>query len=124
MAKKIFQRPFFCERLTCITLICNHKAKIRPFFRRNIFSQVTPQKMKFFINNFLSKCDQIHRKLRIWLHLLKKSLMKNVIFSTAKFLNYSKGIWGNHLIANRCQNENFCDTTEIWKKLKKGSFLL
>ena len=36
--------------------------------------------MKFSIKDFFSKCDQIHRKLRIWLHLLKKSLMENFIF--------------------------------------------
>ena len=33
------------------------------------------QKMKFSIKDFLSKCDQIHKYLRIWSHLLKKSLM-------------------------------------------------
>ena len=32
------------------------------------------------IKDFFSKCDQICRKLRIWSHLLKKSLMKNFIF--------------------------------------------
>ena len=37
-------------------------------------------KMKFFIKHFFSKCDQIRRKLRIWLHLLKKSLMENFVF--------------------------------------------
>ena len=31
----------------------------------------TAQKMKFSIKDFFSKCDQIHRKLRIWSHLLK-----------------------------------------------------
>ena len=36
--------------------------------------------MKFSIKNFLSKCDQIRSKLRIWLHLLKKSLVENFIF--------------------------------------------
>ena len=40
----------------------------------------TTQKMKFSIQNFFSKCDQIRRKLRIWAHLLKKSLMENFIF--------------------------------------------
>ena len=40
----------------------------------------TAQKMKFSIKDFFSKCDQIHRNLRIWLHLLKKSLMENFIF--------------------------------------------
>ena len=36
--------------------------------------------MKFSINDFFSKCDQIFRKLRIWSHLLKKCLMKSFIF--------------------------------------------
>ena len=36
--------------------------------------------MKFTINDFFSKCDQIHRKPRIWSYLLKKSLMENLIF--------------------------------------------
>ena len=31
------------------------------------------KKMNFSIKDFLSKCDQIHRKLRIWSHLVKKS---------------------------------------------------
>ena len=33
-------------------------------------------KYKVFIKDFFSKCDQIRRKLRIWSHLMKKSLMK------------------------------------------------
>ena len=31
----------------------------------------TAQKMKFFIKNFFSKCDQICSFLRVWSHLLK-----------------------------------------------------
>ena len=34
-------------------------------------------KMKFSIEYFSSKCDQIRGKLQIWSHLLKKSLMIN-----------------------------------------------
>ena len=45
----------------------------------------TAQKMKFFIEDFFSKCDQIHKKLRIWSHLLKKSLMENFIFCAVSF---------------------------------------
>ena len=45
-----------------------------------IFTLITAQKMKFSIKNFFSKCDQVRRKLRIWSHLLKKSLMDNFIF--------------------------------------------
>ena len=32
------------------------------------------------IKAFFSKCDQIRRKLRIWSHLLEKSLMEDIIF--------------------------------------------
>ena len=38
------------------------------------------KKWKFCIKDFFSKCDQICSFLRIWLHLLKESLMKNFIF--------------------------------------------
>ena len=61
--------------------------------RRNLMSYVngkelkekviyiyTAQKMKFFIKDFFSECDQICSKLRIRSHLLSKSLMENFIF--------------------------------------------
>ena len=40
--------------------------------------------MKFPIKGFFSKCDQIHRKPRIWSYLLKKFLMENFIFFVVK----------------------------------------
>ena len=46
------------------------------FFSKKTY---TAQK-SFSIKYFFSKCSQISRKLRIWLHLLKKSLMDNFIF--------------------------------------------
>ena len=42
--------------------------------------------MKFSIENFFSKCDQIRREQRIWLHLLKKTLMENFIFVQWNFI--------------------------------------
>ena len=44
-----------------------------------------PKKMKLSIKNFFSKYDQISRKLRIWSHLLKKSVMENFIFCAMIF---------------------------------------
>ena len=41
---------------------------------------ITAQKMKFSIKGFFSKYDQIRRKLQIWSHLMKKSLMENFVF--------------------------------------------
>ena len=45
----------------------------------------TVQKKKLSIKDFFSKCDQIRSFLRIWSHLLKKSLMKNFIFCAVIF---------------------------------------
>ena len=64
----------------------------------------TAQKIKFFIKDFFSKCDQIWRKLRIWSHLLKKSLMENFIFCAVMFiikqeLDKMKSMWNTHYIS-------------------------
>ena len=48
----------------------------------------TSQKMKFSIKDFFSQCDQINNFLRIWSHLLKKSLTQNFIFCVVKLVQY------------------------------------
>ena len=48
-----------------------------------IEKDITEQKMKFSIKDIFSKCDQIRSFLRIWSHLLKKSLTENFIFCAA-----------------------------------------
>ena len=57
----------------------------------------TAQKMKFSIKDFLNKCDQIHRALRIWSHLLKKSLMQWEIYwhYLLTLNNFFKAFWEN-----------------------------
>ena len=52
----------------------------------------TAQKMKFSIKDFFSKCGQI--RMRIWSHLLKKSLMENFFFCA---VNYPLMICSNGL---------------------------
>ena len=49
---------------------CNLHKHRDPLFVLNPL--LTAQKMKFSIKNFVSKCDQIRRNLRIWSHLLQK----------------------------------------------------
>ena len=61
------------------------------------------KKMKFFIKDFFSKCDQICRKLQIWLHLLKKYSMEIFICCAALSLV---------VVSTKCQ-----------KKCKKSSYL-
>ena len=44
--------------------------------------------MRSSIKNFSSKSVQIRKKLRIWSHLMKKSLMQNFIFCAVLQLVY------------------------------------
>ena len=54
----------------------------------------TAQKMKFSIKDFFSKCDQIRSFLRIWSHLLKKSLKENFIFCAVQVYHFSISLFG------------------------------
>ena len=62
--------------------------RIHKLMHKNMYStpakteklSTNAQKNKFSIKDFFSKRDQIRRKLKIWSHLLKKSLLKNFIF--------------------------------------------
>ena len=78
--KTFWRRP---ERL--LNVLCTFKLRpvsagyISRHIIKGIFSYFTAQKMKFFIKDFFNKCDEIRRKLRIWSHLLKKSIMENFI---------------------------------------------
>ena len=44
------------------------------------FRATAAQKMKFFIKDLFSKCNQIHREKWMWPHLLEKYLMENFVF--------------------------------------------
>ena len=55
--------------------------------------------MKFPIKDFFSKCDQILKKLWIWSHLLKKSLIGNFIFCVVLVTN-------TMLIFERCPTKH------------------
>ena len=59
---------------------CNENEWMRMSEKRMSGIWITAQKMKFFINDLFSKFDQIRSFLRIWSHLLKKSLTENFIF--------------------------------------------
>ena len=53
------------------------------------------------MKDFFSKCEQIRRKLQIWSHLLKKSLMENVIFYVVFFLAVA------HAFVFNTEHQNF-----------------
>ena len=51
--------------------------------------ETTTQKIKFSIIDFFCKCEQIRSFLRIWSHILNKSLMEDFIFCAV----YSFYLW-------------------------------
>ena len=60
-----------------------HPERYRSIFAEKVSLLViiiTAQTMKFSIKGFFRKCDQIRSFLRIWSHLMKKSVMENFIF--------------------------------------------
>ena len=48
--------------------------------------------MKFPIKDFFGKCDQIRSFLRIWSHLLNKSLIENLIFCAVSCILQATGV--------------------------------
>ena len=44
--------------------------------------------MEISVKDFLSKCEQIRKKFRICLHLVKKSLAKNFIFCVVLYTKF------------------------------------
>ena len=82
--------------------------------------------MKFSFQDFFSKCDQIRMKLRIWLHLLKKSLMENFIFCTVKIRSALTGILYKqvcfHPQAQICLIEFIAKNTVISPNFLVGKF--
>ena len=67
----------FCNAVWHMVVKFSKSQRVEIF--RMLFLLSTAQKMKISIKDFVSKCDQIHRKLWIWSHLLTKSLMGNFI---------------------------------------------
>ena len=64
-------------------------------------AEYTAQKMKFSIQDFFRKCDQIRSFLRIWSDLLQKSLMENFIFcAVVLFVLYV--FWFGGLVSVTC----------------------
>ena len=69
--------------LTCNNMqwyTCNNIHKSLKQINSQMLAGLTSQKMKFSIKDFFCKCDEIRSFLRIWSHLLKKSLKENFIF--------------------------------------------
>ena len=67
----------------CKIYVKSRKLNVLDPFIKNPLS--IAQKMMFSMKDFFSKCHQIRSFLRIWSHLLNKSLIENFIFCAMKF---------------------------------------
>ena len=75
----LFQYIFFIEYLrTTASEVLNLNTYL--ILRKQRNKVIDCGQLRYRLNKKRSKCDQIHRKLQIWLHLLRKSLMENFIF--------------------------------------------
>ena len=54
-----------------------------------LLAQINAQKMNFSVKNLFSKCEHIRIKLRIYSHLLSKSLTKNFIFCVVNIVGFT-----------------------------------
>ena len=80
------------------------------------------QKMKFSIKGFFRKCDQIRRRLWIWSHLLRKSLMESFIFLAVLSIPWSST---NELTSMQNYHvKSYSHYSSYMKFLKKVAFPL
>ena len=82
----------------------------------------TAEKLKFSFKGFFCKCDQIHKKLRIQSHFLKKSLVENFNFYAGKH-QYSHFKLRQFLMfllicSNKKREHNLCVTVDDSVKAK------
>ena len=61
--------------------------------------------MKFSIKDLSSKYDQIRRKMWIWSHLLKKSLIENFIFCAVSIIYFIEPAGSPHWLKITLWNE-------------------
>ena len=64
----------------------------QPIYTRITFTTLL-KKLKFPIQDFFCKCNQIRRKLRIWSHFLKESLMETSFFVSPAFPLTFRFLW-------------------------------
>ena len=88
VAKAYYSQTLYFRQLSCHLFSVLHRCFPVNFtkFLEHVFYS-TAQQMIFSIKDFFSKCDQIRSFLsflRIWSHLLKKSVIENFIFCAVK----------------------------------------
>ena len=86
------------------------------YYVSNVIRSLHCTEIKFFIKDFFSKCEQICRKLRVCLHLLKKFLMEGLFFRQC-YQNQSLFIFGGYdlqsVSSSTMQKSSFCSSVTV-----------
>ena len=61
------------------------------------FGHISLHPLQFYIKDNFIKCDQIHIFMRIWSHLLKKSVMENFIICPVTTRQYEARKWPKNI---------------------------
>ena len=111
---------FFCFCFFFFCSVCNErKAKSIQLLPYITFTAI---ELKFFFKDFLSKRDQIRLFWRIWLHLLRKSLLEKIIlYAVVKEKEFEKSF--------ACLGKDFtlsmtCGTIKTEMKFEKLEYIL
>ena len=96
-SEPLSKAPIMFLKLRKLKIAFSSKSQNRT--RKSQANDLTAQKMKFSIKGFFSKFYQIRSFLRIWSHLLKKSLLENFFFYVVLQLCFCLSVYWNNFIA-------------------------
>ena len=86
-----------------------------------LLAQINTQKMNFSVKNLFSKCDHIRIKLRIYSHLLNKSLTENFIFCVVNIIGFTTESCKFFFKPN-CQSLVYFTSINTWHRLVSSLF--
>ena len=72
--------------------------------------------MNFSVKNLFSKCVHIRIKLRIYSHLLNKSIMENFIFCVVSIIGFTTDSF-KFFFKSNCQSLLYFTSINIWHRL-------
>ena len=108
-----FLLEFTCSNLTIETVEWDVKVNFKLVIASRLLvfvadTEITLHKKWSFPLRISSVCDQIRSFLRIWSHLLKKSLMEYFIFVQYRAMQSQRSSWTMHSISLNLQTTTSC----------------
>ena len=81
-----------------------------------LLAQINTQKMNFSVKNLFSKCDHIRIKLRIYSHLLNKSLTEKFIFCVLNIIGFTTE-YCKFFFKPNCRSLIYFTSINTWQRL-------